>query len=95
VEEGFILSIFKGLKLLLESPSGTFATIMLAVLGVVTYHQPSVGGVALAAFASVIPTILAITEHREQMQQQALQQQYYAPAAPLPPTANLPDKGSL
>jgi hypothetical protein len=60
---------------ILQSLSGTFALIALAVIAVVTWHSPTVGGVALASFATVIPAILAYAENKETMQQAALQAQ--------------------
>ena len=52
---------------LLRSPSGVFALICLVVLGVTAWHTGSV--VALAAFAGVIPAVLALAENRETLNQ--------------------------
>ena len=57
-----------GLYLILQSLSGTFSLITLFVIAGVTYCFPSIGCGALAAFATVIPAILAYAEHKEQLQ---------------------------
>jgi hypothetical protein len=82
--------IFKGIGELLESPSGVFSLLVLIVIGFVSWKQPTIGGVALAAFASVVPTILAFTENREEMCR--MQQGYPSPVppvAPAPPITNV------
>lgn len=55
----------QGIYLILQSLSGTFALITLLVIAAVTWHSPTVGGVALAAFTSIVPAILAYAEHKE------------------------------
>jgi uncharacterized membrane protein len=64
-----------GLYDILQSLSGTFALITLAVIAVVTWHAPTVGGIALSAFATVIPAILAYAENKETLQAAASQAQ--------------------
>ena len=61
------MSILTGIKDILTSLSGTFSLITLAVLGIVTWHAPVIGAMALAAFATATPAILAVLEHREEM----------------------------
>jgi hypothetical protein len=59
--------ILNGLRELFQSLSGTFAFITLCVIAVVTWHVPSIGGAALVAFCGIVPAVLAIAEHREQL----------------------------
>jgi hypothetical protein len=72
--------IFKGVVELLESPSGVFGLLCLAVIGFVSWKQPTLGSAALASFAAVVPAILALAEHRETMCQ--MQQGYQVPLPP-------------
>jgi hypothetical protein len=59
----------QGIYLILQSLSGTFALITLIAISYLTWKVPGVGSAALVAFAGVIPAVLAIAEHREQMAQ--------------------------
>lgn len=58
-------NILLGINGLLQSPSGIFGLLTLVAITVVTLLQPTVGGVAFAAFVGVVPAILTIAEHRE------------------------------
>jgi hypothetical protein len=60
------MKILTGLYELITSPSGLFAIMCLIALSIVTWH---VAGLAIAwtGFFAVVPGILAICEHREQM----------------------------
>jgi hypothetical protein len=69
---------------LLQSGSGVFALLTLLAITFVTWKQPTVGGVAFAAFASIIPAVLAIAENRETMLSMN-QPPLPNPAAPPPP----------
>jgi uncharacterized membrane protein len=69
--------ILEGIKELLASPSGAFSLLVLLAISVVSLKQPTIGGVALAAFAGVVPACLGYFEHKEQMSQ-------YVPPPPLP-----------
>lgn len=60
---------FLGLYLLLQSPSGWFSIATLIAVTYVTIKQPSVGGMAMAAFVSIIPAALGYFEHKETMAQ--------------------------
>jgi len=60
-------AILLGSYQLLQSPSGVFGLITLAAITVVTLYQPSVGGTAFTAFATIVPAILSWTEHREEL----------------------------
>lgn len=88
------MSIFTGMKFLLESPSGVFGLLTLIAITVVTWHMPSVGGVAFAAFVAVVPAILTFCEHREAL---ASMTSVVAPAPPAVTiqSSDLPTKGSL
>jgi hypothetical protein len=61
------MSVFTGVYELLNSPSGIFSLLTLVAISAVTWHSPSVGGVAFSAFVAVIPSVLALVEHREAM----------------------------
>jgi hypothetical protein len=63
------ISLWHGLAELLRSPSGLFALLSLIAVTIVTLKQPSVGGVAFAAFFPVVVSILAYVEHKETMKQ--------------------------
>jgi hypothetical protein len=65
------MSLWTGVKQLIESPSGVFSLIALFVIALVSWKQPTVGGVALAAFAGAVPAILAFCEHKETLAQMA------------------------
>ena len=75
-------NILLGLDGLIQSPSGVFGLLTLAAITFVTLKQPTVGGVAFAAFVSVVPGILAFCEHRETL---AGISQVAPPAPPPPP----------
>lgn len=60
-------NILLGMNGLLQSPSGVFGLLTLGAITFVTLKQPSVGGVAFAAFVGVVPAILSWTEHKETM----------------------------
>jgi hypothetical protein len=66
-----IKNCLSGFYQILQSLSGTFSLLTLIVIGIVTWHSPSVGGIALAAFATAVPSILAYCEHKETLQQVA------------------------
>ena len=59
--------IFEGIKLLLMSPSGVFGLLTLFAITYCTVKVPAVGSYAFAAFVAVVPAILCLAEHREQM----------------------------
>jgi hypothetical protein len=61
------MNLLNGCKEICYSLSGTFSLITLVVLAIVSWHTSSV--VALAAFASVIPAVLALAENRETLNQ--------------------------
>lgn len=63
---------FSGFYEILQSLSGTFSLITLLVIAAVTFHAPMIGAAALAAFATVVPSILAYTENKETLQAAAL-----------------------
>lgn len=75
-------NILLGINGLLQSPSGIFGLLTLVAITVVTLLQPTVGGVAFAAFVGVVPAILTIAEHRETL---AGIPQVAPPAPPPPP----------
>lgn len=64
--------IFKGIKKLLESASGTFGLITLLCIAVITWHSPSIGGVALSTFATVLPAIFAYADHKQTLANMAI-----------------------
>lgn len=70
-----------GFYLILQSLSGTFSLITLLVIGLVTWHSPLIGGIALASFATVCPTLLGYFEHKETLAQIAVAN----PQPPAPP----------
>ncbi len=82
---------FNGFKELMNSPSGFFALLSLLVISIVTLKQPSVGGVAFAAFFPVTVSLLAWCEHKETMAQIAQS----PPTLPVPLALALPDKATL
>lgn len=92
-------NLFLGINGLIQSPSGVFGLLTLAAITFVTFKQPTVGGVAFAAFVGVVPAILAIAEHRETLAgiSQIAPPTYVAPptVTVAPPTANLPSRGTL
>ena len=63
-----LIKCLSGFYEILQSLSGTFSLITLLVIAAVTFHSPAIGGVALAAFATVVPSILAYTENKETLQ---------------------------
>lgn len=65
------MNLCNGFKEICYSLSGTFSLITLVVLAVVSWHTNS--PIALAAFASIIPAVLALAENKEQLQQVAQQ----------------------
>jgi len=80
-------SILMGISLLFQSPSGVFGLLTLLAITLVSWIQPTIGGMALAAFAAAVPAILAWVEHKEtllQMTQSGIQGGFQ-PAPPLPP----------
>lgn len=80
-------TILGGIIQLLQSPSGVFGLLALAAITIVTWHQPSVGGTAFAAFVGIVPAILAWVEHKETMAQLVPPQ---PPLPPPPPSLPLP-----
>lgn len=70
-----LVKCLSGVYEILQSLSGTFALITLFVIAGVTFHSPMIGAAALAAFATVVPSILAYAENKETLQQAALQAQ--------------------
>lgn len=60
-------TILLGCCQLLQSPSGVFGLLTLWAVTIVTLRQPTVGGMAFAAFVSIVPAILSWTEHKEAM----------------------------
>ena len=100
-----ITNCLSGFYQILQSLSGTFSLITLFVIAAVTFHSPVIGGMALAAFATVVPSILAYTENKETLQAAAVaaQQAIVQPTvitnitnnpAPVVPTNNdLPPNG--
>lgn len=79
-------TILGGIIQLLQSPSGVFGILTLGAITVVTWHQPSVGGAAFAAFVGIVPAILAFCEHKETMAQMT----QLSPPLPPPVPALLP-----
>ncbi len=75
-----------GFYSLLQSPSGAFSLLVLLCITLVTLKMPSVGGVAFAAFCSVIPVALGFFEHKETMA--GLPQVLPPPPPPAPPPAS-------
>jgi hypothetical protein len=71
VSANAVVSLWHGWAELLRSPSGVFALISLIAVSIVTWHSPSVGGIAFAAFFPVVVSLLAWCEHKEQMQRDA------------------------
>lgn len=76
---------------LLKSPSGVFGLLTLFAITFVTLKQPTVGGVAFAAFVSIVPAILTWVEHKETMVQLTM------PPFPTPVAFdnNLPPRGQV
>ena len=72
--------LINGIVELLNSPSGVFSLICLAAISVITYHIPTMGSAAFCAFFAVVPAVLAMVEHREQMAQLNLVQSQASPA---------------
>jgi hypothetical protein len=62
------ISLSNGIREIVVSPSYLFSLLVLFVISWVTWKQPSVGAAALAAFCTVVPALLTIAEHREQLQ---------------------------
>jgi hypothetical protein len=75
-------NVLLGINGLLQSPSGVFGLLTLVAITTVTLIQPTVGGVAFAAFVGVVPAILAFCEHKETL---AGICQVVPPAPPPPP----------
>lgn len=67
-----LIKCLSGFYEILQSLSGTFSLITLLVIAAVTFHAPMIGAAALAAFATVVPSILAYTENKETLQAAAL-----------------------
>lgn len=92
-------NILLGINGLIQSPSGVFGLLTLTAITFVTYKQPSVGGVAFAAFVGIVPAILTIAEHRETLAgiSQIASPSYVVPLTTtvMPPTVNLPSRGML
>jgi hypothetical protein len=63
-----LTNCLSGFYQILQSLSGTFSLVTLLVIAAVTFHSPVIGGVALAAFATVVPSILAYAENKETLQ---------------------------
>jgi hypothetical protein len=70
-----LINCLSGFYQILQSLSGTFSLVTLLVIAAVTFHSPVIGGVALAAFATVVPSILAYAENKETLQAAAAQAQ--------------------
>jgi hypothetical protein len=92
-------NILLGINGLIQSPSGVFGLLTLAAITLVTLKQPTVGGVAFAAFVGIVPAILAFCEHKETLAGicQVAPPAYLAPPTItiMPPTVNLPSRGQL
>jgi hypothetical protein len=58
-------NVLLGINALIQSPSGVFGLLTLAAITFVTLKQPTVGGIAFAAFVGIVPAILAFCEHKE------------------------------
>jgi hypothetical protein len=82
-----LIKCLSGLYQILQSLSATFSLLTLIIIAIVTFHAPAIGAVALAAFATAVPAILAYAEHKETLQQAAIQAQTTI--------TNAPDKGQL
>jgi hypothetical protein len=89
-----ITKCLSGFYQILQSLSGTFSLLTLLVIGVVTFHAPMIGAAALAAFATTIPGILAFCEHKETLQQVAMQAVQPATITTVT-TSNLPPNGQI
>lgn len=104
-----LTNCFSGFYQILQSLSGVFSLITLFVIAIVTWHSSTIGGIALSAFATVVPSILAYTENKEALQAVALaaQQAVANPAAVVvqtpivitntisPTSSDLPPNGTL
>lgn len=55
---------FSGLYALLQDSAGSLSLITLFGILVVTAFRPMIGGIALAAYATAVPGILAWTAHK-------------------------------
>ena len=76
-----------GLYLLLQSPSGVFASLTLLAITIVTLKVPAVGGTAFAAFCAIIPGLITWAEHKEQLQMNQIQTQINVSNTPPNPGA--------
>jgi len=93
-----LTNCLSGLYQIFQSLSGTFSLVTLFVIAAVTFHSPVIGGVALAAFATVVPSILAYAENKETLQAAATAAAAAAQqviAQPNTPPSNLPPNGTL
>ncbi len=96
-----ISNCLSGFYQILQSLSGTFSLVTLLVIAAVTFHSPVIGGVALAAFATVVPSILAYAENKETLQaaaaaaQQAITNPTTVVVNNNPPPANTPTNNDL
>lgn len=66
------MKILKGIVGILENPATTFSLITLICISVITYHIPSIGGMALATFATVLPAVIAYTDHKQNLANMAI-----------------------
>jgi hypothetical protein len=79
------MKLLKGCIELIESPSGVFSLISLAVIAVVTWHAPSIGSGAFMAFFGIVPAALGYFEHKETMVQMQQPQIYVPQVVTIPP----------
>ena len=63
------MKLLLGLTQLVESPSGIFSLICLAILTGLSIHSPSTMVAAWVAFFGIIPTALGYFEHKETLAQ--------------------------
>lgn len=89
-------NILTGLAQLIESPSGIFSLISLAVIAAVTWHQPSIGSGAFIAFFGIVPAALGYFEHKETLAQMGMSVPSPAESnSTIPPAPLLPPRGTL
>ncbi len=61
--------LVNGIVELLNSPSGAFSLLCLIAISIITGRSPIIGVGGFVAFFAVVPAVLALVEHREQMVQ--------------------------
>ena len=83
-----LVNCFSGLYALLQDLAGTFSLIVFAGLLALTFIKPQLGSMALAAFCTSAPALIAYCQHKIALQ--TLIQQASSSSS-----NNLPPKGTL